>query len=77
MNFFYAMTMWAIATGNSALEGLGQLQSGLVKRSINVYFLLKDGNTNHLPDVVKNKVNLAVLYAVEKLHSMILQETDA
>eukprot|EP00752_Nemacystus_decipiens_P007462 g6667.t1 len=56
VNFFYAVTMWAIATGNSALEGLGRLQTGVVKRSINDYFLLKNGNTNHPPDFVKNKV---------------------
>ncbi|CAN0566361.1 unnamed protein product, partial [Ectocarpus sp. 12 AP-2014] len=56
VNFFYAMTMWAIATGNTALEGLGRLQTGVVKRSINEYFLLKDSNTNHPADFVKNKV---------------------
>lgn len=56
VNFFYAVTMWAIATGNSALEGLGRLQTGVVKRSINEYFLLKNSNTNHPPDFVKNKV---------------------
>eukprot|EP00903_Cladosiphon_okamuranus_P008293 g7980.t1 len=56
VNFFYAMTMWAIATGNSELEGLGRLQTGVVKRSINEYFLLKNNNENHPPDFVKNKV---------------------
>lgn len=60
VNFFYAMTMWAIATGNSDLEGLGRLQTGVVTRSINEYFLLKDGNTNHPPDFVKNKVSAAI-----------------
>lgn len=51
------MTMWAIATGNSRLEGLGRLQTGVVTRSINEYFLLKDENTNHPADFVRNKVN--------------------
>lgn len=55
VNFFYAMTMWSIATGNSALEGLGRLQTGVAKRSIDEYFLLKDGNPNHPADFVKNK----------------------
>lgn len=49
--------MWSIATGNSALEGLGRLQTGVAKRSINEYFLLKDGNPNHPADFVKNKVH--------------------
>eukprot|EP00903_Cladosiphon_okamuranus_P021661 g19915.t1 len=56
VNFFYAMTMWAIATGNSRLEGLGRLQTGMVTRSIDSYFLLKDSNTNHPVDFVRNKV---------------------
>ena len=56
VNFFYAMTMWAIATGNSRLEGLGRLQTGMVARSIDSYFLLKDSNTNHPVDFVRNKV---------------------
>lgn len=50
------MTMWGIATDNALLEGLGRLQTGVVTRSINEYFLLKDSNTNHPPDFVKNKV---------------------
>ncbi|CAN0266235.1 unnamed protein product [Laminaria digitata] len=56
VNFFYAMTMWAIATGNSELERLGRLQTGMVTRSIKEYFLLKDSNTNHPADFVRNKV---------------------
>ncbi|CAM9216242.1 unnamed protein product [Ascophyllum nodosum] len=52
VNFFYAMTMWAIATDNIKLEGLGRLQTGMVSRSINEYFLLKDDNTNHPADFV-------------------------
>lgn len=56
VNFFYAMTMWALATGNSKLEGLGRLQTGIVARSIDSYFLLKDSNTNHPVDFVRNKV---------------------
>ena len=56
VNFFYAMTMWSIATDNSHLEGLGRLQTGIVSRSINSYFLLKDTNVNHPPDFVRNKV---------------------
>ena len=49
------MTMWAIATDNIKLEGLGRLQTGMVSRSINEYFLLKDDNTNHPADFVRNK----------------------
>jgi len=56
VNFFYAMTMWAMATGNSKLEGLGRLQTGVVARSIDSYFLLKDSNQNHPVDFVRNKV---------------------
>ncbi|CAN0287878.1 unnamed protein product, partial [Hapterophycus canaliculatus] len=57
VNFFYGMTMWAMATGNSKLEGLGRLQTGVVSRSINSYFLLKDSNLNHPGDFVRNKVH--------------------
>ncbi|CAM9159945.1 unnamed protein product [Ectocarpus fasciculatus] len=56
VNFYYAMTMWGIATGNTFIEGLGRLQTGVVTRSINEYFLLKDSNDNHPDDFVKNKV---------------------
>lgn len=62
VNFFYALTMWGIATGNAGLEGLGRLQTGVVTRSINEYFLLKDSNTNHPADFVKNKVTCKDLY---------------
>ncbi|CAN0065398.1 unnamed protein product, partial [Ectocarpus sp. 6 AP-2014] len=56
VNFYYAMTMWGNATGNAVIEGLGRLQTGVVRRSINEYFLLKDSNQNHPDDFVKNKV---------------------
>lgn len=56
VNFFYAMTMWAVATGNSDLAGLGRIQTGIVCRSINAYFLMKDSNTNHPAEFVRNKV---------------------
>ncbi|CAM9212408.1 unnamed protein product, partial [Ectocarpus sp. 12 AP-2014] len=56
VNFYYAMTMWGIATDNAFIEGLGRLQTGVVRRSINEYFLLKDSNQNHPDDFVKNKV---------------------
>lgn len=56
--------MWAIATGNSALEGLGRLQTGVVKRSINEYFLLEDSNTNHPADFVKNKVTKQTFFNI-------------
>ncbi|CAN0507945.1 unnamed protein product, partial [Laminaria digitata] len=59
VNFFYAMTMWAIATGNSGLQGLGRIQTGVVCRSINAYFLMKDSNTNHPAEFVRNKVMMA------------------
>ncbi len=79
MNFFYAMTMWAIATRNFALEGLGRLQTGVVKRSINEYFLLKDGNTNHPPDFVKNKASslLPACSALRQARAVAFQEHGA
>ncbi|CAM9464470.1 unnamed protein product, partial [Ascophyllum nodosum] len=55
VHFFYAMTMWSIATGNYCLEGLGRLQTSIVSRAINSYFLLKDTNVNHPVDFVRNK----------------------
>lgn len=59
--------MWGIATGNAYLEGLGRLQTGVVTRSINEYFLMKDSNTNHPPDFVKNKVRALVVRAMTLL----------
>ena len=61
VNFFYAMTMWSIATGNSRLEGLGRLQTSIVSRAINSYFLLKDTNVNHPVDFVRNKARYVSL----------------
>lgn len=48
--------MWGIATSNSKLEGLGRLQTAVVTRSIQRYFLLKDDNDVHPTDFVPNKV---------------------
>ncbi|CAN0295063.1 unnamed protein product, partial [Ectocarpus fasciculatus] len=62
VNFYYAMTMWGIATGNTFIEGLGRLQTGVVTRSINEYFLLKDSNENQPDDFVKNKVVTGVFF---------------
>eukprot|EP00752_Nemacystus_decipiens_P012462 g11038.t2 len=56
VNFYYAMTMWGIATDNLFLTGLGRLQTRVVANSVNEYFLMKDSNTNHPADFVKNKV---------------------
>ena len=63
------MTMWGIATNNAYLEGLGRLQTRVVANSINEYFLLKDGNTNHPADFVKNKVTRALEPSACSVHA--------
>lgn len=65
--------MWGIASDNEYLAGLGKLQVAVVSRSINEYFLLKDDNTNHPADFVKNKVSRTTRPAAAILSRNIFQ----
>jgi endo-1,3(4)-beta-glucanase len=56
-NFAYSMKMWGHTIGDSAMEARGNLMLAVMKRSINSYMLLADGNENHPPEFIKNRVS--------------------
>lgn len=68
VNFYYAMTMWAIAVGNSRLEGLGRIQTNILTKSVQRYFLLKDDNDIHPPEFARNKVCWCLLLSTKYRH---------
>ncbi|KAJ5893793.1 hypothetical protein N7495_005484 [Penicillium taxi] len=54
--FAYAVKMWGRTSGDASMEARGNMMLGIMRRSLDNYFLLKDSNKNQPADFVKNKV---------------------
>ena len=52
----YALKMWGHVSGDAAMEARGNLMLAVQKRAFANYFLLKDDNTVHPANFIKNKV---------------------
>ena len=48
VNASYALKLWGQVTKNSQLEKLGEIQLGILRTSLNHYFLYQDNNTTCL-----------------------------
>lgn len=57
VNAYYAIKLWAIATHNQALMDLANVQLGILKTSINNYFLYADENNVMDKRFIPNKVS--------------------
>jgi len=55
-NAAYAMKLWGMVTGNAAMEGRGNLMLAIMRRSMNLYFLMSNNNTVQPSRFIKNKV---------------------
>ena len=54
----YAIKMWGLVSGNTAMEARGNLMLGILKRSLNQYMLLDPvDNIAHPPSYVQNRVS--------------------
>lgn len=54
--FAYALKMWGKTIGDKSMEARGNLMLGVLRRSLQNYFLLEKENINHPPEFVPNKV---------------------
>lgn len=50
------MKLWGLATKNTDLVKLANLQLAVMKRATYEYFWMLDGNENRPPAMIKNKV---------------------
>jgi endo-1,3(4)-beta-glucanase len=54
--FAYAVKMWGNTIGDKSMESRGNLMLGLLRRSLNNYFLMESTNTNQPSQFIDNKV---------------------
>ncbi|KAI4207159.1 MAG: hypothetical protein LQ346_000737 [Caloplaca aetnensis] len=54
--FAYAIKMWGRVTGDRSMEARGNLILSILARTLRNYFLMQEGNPNHPPEFVANKV---------------------
>lgn len=52
----YAIKLWGYVSGNQGMEARANLQLAIMKRAMNLYFLMKDNNRNQPAKFIKNKV---------------------
>ncbi|CDH16326.1 related to Endo-1,3(4)-beta-glucanase 2 [Zygosaccharomyces bailii ISA1307] len=57
VNASYSLKLWGLATENTGLVNLGNMQLGILKTSLNLYFLYTDDNNIIPPEIVTNKVS--------------------
>ncbi|KAI1943188.1 endo-1,3-beta glucanase [Ophidiomyces ophidiicola] len=52
----YAIKMWGATTGDASMEARGNLMLGILKRSLNDYFLMHSSNIHQPKEFIANKV---------------------
>ncbi|CUS24075.1 LAQU0S13e02718g1_1 [Lachancea quebecensis] len=57
VNAAYAIKLWGNVTGNTNLESIGNLELGIMRGSLNSYFLYLDSNTVQPASFIGNKVS--------------------
>jgi endo-1,3(4)-beta-glucanase len=57
VHFAYALKIWALATGNEAMEATGDLMMAVMKRSMSKYMLFCDDNDIQPSQVIANRVS--------------------
>lgn len=54
--FAYAVKMWGKTTGDASMEARGNMMLGIMRRSLDNYFLMQNNNTNQPSNFIGNKV---------------------
>ncbi|KAJ6119375.1 hypothetical protein N7523_003655 [Penicillium sp. IBT 18751x] len=54
--FAYAIKMWGQTTGDTSMEARGNMMLGILRRSLDSYFLMQDNNQNQPANFVGNRV---------------------
>ncbi|SMN20684.1 similar to Saccharomyces cerevisiae YLR144C ACF2 Intracellular beta-1,3-endoglucanase, expression is induced during sporulation [Maudiozyma saulgeensis] len=57
VNASYALKLWGLTTHNQNLINIADIQLGILKTSLNKYFLYQDNNTVEPLDFIRNKVS--------------------
>ncbi|CAG82056.2 YALI0C12056p [Yarrowia lipolytica CLIB122] len=55
-HFAYGMKLWGQVSGNQAMEARANLMLAVMRRAMNIYWFMKDDNTNQPAKFIKNKV---------------------
>ncbi|KAJ5266506.1 hypothetical protein N7478_009314 [Penicillium angulare] len=54
--FAYAIKMWGQTTGDASMEARGNMMLGIMRRSLDNYFLMQDNNKNQPANFIANRV---------------------
>ena len=54
--FAYAVKMWGQTVGDASMEARGNMMLGIMRRSLDNYFLMQDNNTNQPANFIGNRV---------------------
>ncbi|KAJ5758847.1 hypothetical protein N7520_006003 [Penicillium odoratum] len=54
--FAYAVKMWGRTIGDASMEARGNMMLGIMRRSLDNYFLMQDNNINQPANFIKNRV---------------------
>jgi endo-1,3(4)-beta-glucanase len=54
--FAYAIKMWGQTTGDASMEARGNMMLGILRRSLDTYFLMQDNNKNQPANFIGNRV---------------------
>lgn len=54
--FAYAIKMWGRTTGDASMEARGNMMLGILRRSLDSYFLMQDNNQNQPANFIGNRV---------------------
>jgi endo-1,3(4)-beta-glucanase len=54
--FAYAIKMWGQTTGDASMEARGNMMLGILRRSLDSYFLMQDNNKNQPANFIGNRV---------------------
>ncbi|GMM59145.1 endo-1,3(4)-beta-glucanase [Maudiozyma humilis] len=57
MNASFALKLWGLTTGNQNLVDISNIQLGILKSSLNKYFLYSNDNSTEPPQFLPNKVS--------------------
>ena len=66
--FAYAIKMWGQTTGDASMEARGNMMLGILRRSLDSYFLMQDTNKNQPENFVRNRVTGIVSSSDPLLH---------
>lgn len=65
--FAYAVKMWGQTIGDASMEARGNMMLGIMRRSLDSYFLMRSNNTNQPSNFIGNRVTGIVSFRLSRL----------